>query len=319
VQRLNQRQGFVLSAIVHLSLLMLLVSRAPSPDSAKEEAVAAVDPQSRVFIPPPALLRQLAPSRPVRPQATVPPQPKPAPTPPPPGKKDRISIGAPNTEKRNQPLLLRKDEEIPKTAPKGRPDGAPSPEPTPPAAATPEPVRTAGAGGAPEIPGAPGLRMPNGLGRDLPSGSEGSRARPGGTGPIATSARQIEERVAQAPLGMPGGIENAKKMGPLEFDPQGADFTDWINHFSKQVYENWLVPTPARFGVRGHVDFEFTVERDGTISDLRMLLSSRTVAFDRAARNALAASHLLPLPSDFGPPRVTMRVTFFYNEAPQAS
>jgi TonB family protein len=144
-------------------------------------------------------------------------------------------------------------------------------------------------------------------------------ARPGAPGPIASSARQIEERVAQGPLGLPSGFENAKKMGPLEFDPQGADFTDWINHFSKQVYENWLVPTPARFGVRGHVDFEFTVERDGTISDLRLLLSSRTVAFDRAARNALSASRLLPLPADFGPPRVTMRVTFFYNESPQTS
>jgi len=27
----------------------------------------------------------------------------------------------------------------------------------------------------------------------------------------------------------------------------------------------------------------------------------------------------MPLPDDYGPPRVTMQVTFFYNEAPQGS
>lgn len=316
MQRFNQRQGFVLSAIVHLSFLMLLISRAP--ESRPVEEAAPPPASARVFIPPPAVLRQLAPVPRTPPPAAAPAAPRAVPTPPPPtGKKDRISIGAPSTERSNKPLILKRDEEIPKTAPKGTPDGKPSPEPT--QAATPEPARAAASGGAAEVPGAPGLRLPTGIGRDLPRGAEGARARPGAPGPITSSARQIEERMAQGPIGIPGGIENAKKMGPLEFDPQGADFTDWINHFSKQVYENWLVPTPARFGVRGHVDFEFTVERDGTISDLRLLLSSQTVAFDRAARNALTASRLLPLPSDFGPPRVTMRVTFFYNEAPQAS
>ncbi len=73
------------------------------------------------------------------------------------------------------------------------------------------------------------------------------------------------------------------------------------------------------FGYRGRVDFEFTVERDGTVSSVRMLKSSGTPSLDRAAEYALRSNRLLPLPDDYGPPRITMRVNFFYNEAPQGS
>jgi len=79
------------------------------------------------------------------------------------------------------------------------------------------------------------------------------------------------------------------------------------------------VPSAAQFGFRGHVDFEFTVERDGSMSALRMLKSSGTTSLDRAAQYALSGSRFMPLPDDYGPPRVTMQVTFFYNEAPQGS
>ena len=110
-----------------------------------------------------------------------------------------------------------------------------------------------------------------------------------------------------------------QNLAGLYFDPQGADFTLWINTFKNEVYRNWIVPQAALFGFRGHVDFVFTVERNGSMSGLRMLKSSGTTSLDRAAQNALTSSRLLPLPDDYGPPRVTMQVTFFYNEAPQGS
>jgi protein TonB len=108
-------------------------------------------------------------------------------------------------------------------------------------------------------------------------------------------------------------------MGPLFFDPEGADFTLWINRFKDEVYNNWIVPQPALLGAHGHVDFEFTVERDGSVSSIKLLKSAGQLALDRAAENALKASRLLPLPADYGPPRVTMQVAFYYNEGPQGS
>jgi TonB family protein len=50
-----------------------------------------------------------------------------------------------------------------------------------------------------------------------------------------------------------------------------------------------------------------------------MVRSSGTPALDRAAQNALSGSRFIPLPKDYGPPRITMQVTFFYNEGPQGS
>jgi TonB family protein len=120
-----------------------------------------------------------------------------------------------------------------------------------------------------------------------------------------------------AQLGLPTGT--GQNQAGLYFDPQGADFTLWINTFKNEVYRNWIPPQAALFGLRGHVDFVFTVERNGSMSALRMEKSSGTPALDQAARFALESSRWMPLPDDYGPPRVTMQVTFFYNEAPQGS
>jgi outer membrane biosynthesis protein TonB len=61
------------------------------------------------------------------------------------------------------------------------------------------------------------------------------------------------------------------------------------------------------------------VERDGSVSSVQIIKKTRWVSLDRAAQNALTSSHFLPLPSDYGPPRVTIVASFFYNEEPQGS
>lgn len=169
------------------------------------------------------------------------------------------------------------------------------------------------------MPGLEGLRLPPGLGRDLPRGDEGTKGRSGPLGrSIEGAVRDLERRIAQdRQLGLPTGT--GQNLAGLYFDPLGADFTLWVSRFKNEVYRNWIVPQPALLGFRGHVEFEFMVERDGTMSSVRMLRSSNIPAFDRAAQNALTGSRFLPLPSDYGPPRITMRVTFYYNEGPAES
>jgi TonB family protein len=272
---------------------------------------------ARVLLPPPEVLRQILPPPSRPPQAQARPAPAPVPTPPPASAKDRISIGPPSTERAKE-LLLRREDDLTKT-PKGTPNAVPSaPAPTTP----PEPAetKTAERAGASPLPGREGLRLPPGIG-ELPQGEEGRRARPGerGSSPsIASSLRNLDKQLQTVgPSGLTTGT--GQQMGPLFFDPLGADFTVWINHFKNEVYRNWIVPQPALMGFRGHVDIEFTVERDGSLTNLRMLKSSGTPALDRAAMNALLGSRLLALPADYGPPRVTMQVTFYYNEGPRES
>jgi TonB family protein len=316
VRRFDQRQGFLVSAVLHLALLMVLMTHPPTPRKAVPIAdVPLLERKDVIFLPPAAVLRQLLPAAP-RPAATPPPlaRPLPVPTPPPPGKKDRVSVGPPTNLRTQGPLILRREDDLTKV-PKGQsapPVASPKAEPGQPAVAR-------NAGGSPETPGREGLRLPPGLSGSLPRGEEGSRRR---TGSLQDSIANAVEGVARrmerdAELGLPTGTGH--NMGGLMFDPQGADFTVWVNRFKNEVYRNWIVPEAALFGYRGHVDFEFTVERDGTISSLRMLKPSGTTSLDRAARNALTSSRLLPLPEDYGPPRITMQVTFVYNEAPQGS
>jgi protein TonB len=227
-----------------------------------------------------------------------------------------MSIGSPLNEQTKKPILLRKEDDLTKV-PKGTPNATPA---TPaPAMPTPAPpVATAKAGETTEAPRSPGLKMPTGPG-DMLRGEEGSRkGTQGPRQPIASAARDYVDRQLRenGARGVPTGT--GQQMGPLFFDPQGADFTLWVNHFKNEVYNNWIVPTPALF-FRGHVDFEFTVERNGTVSSVKLLKSAGQPALDRAAENALKASRLLPLPADYGPPRITIQVAFYYNEGPENS
>ena len=167
-------------------------------------------------------------------------------------------------------------------------------------------------------PGTEGTRLSKGSG-PIKEGEEGAHGQKGaGEKSITSSLRALEQRLQErGSQGLPTGT--GRQMGPLFFDPEGADFTAWLNHFKNEVYRNWIVPQPALLGFRGHVDIEFVVERDGRISSLTVVKSTGTPALDRAAQNALLGSRFLPLPADFAPARVTMQGSFYYNEGPQGT
>ena len=318
MDRFDQRQGFLISATVHVVLLTLLSSfdvlKPPPPK--KTAADASLSRAHRVILPPAEVLRQLAP-KPVAPRQA--PAPVPQPTPPPQENrgKDRISIGPPSEERAKQ-LILRKQDDL-TAIPKGQPKVVPSVAATPPPVATADNERgrpTAREAGA-------GLRLPPGLSGRAKNGDDKPHARVGPPAPdrepsISSSLKNLERRIGDlGPLGVPNGT--GQQMGPLFFDAEGADFTVWVNHFKNEVYRNWIMPQPALMGFRGHVDIEFTVERNGAMSSLRLLKSSGTPALDRAAMNALQASRLMALPADYGPKNVTIQVSFFYNESPRES
>ena len=306
MQRFNQRQGFLVSAILHLTILMILISRPPSPAATRTRSTPAPWSEGLVFLPPPALLRQAAAPSPVGRGARARP-PRRAPTPAPAAGQGPDQRGA---------AVRRAPEGADDPAAGGRPDqsaegGDDAPRPPRPRARgppRPAPAETAEkAAGVAERPGRQGLRLPPGLLGQQPRGEEGLRPLPGPIGPSIEGAVEGVTRRAQreSRAGIPTGT--GQNLGGLYFDPQGADFTLWINRFKDEVYRNWIVPQAALFGAaRGHVDFEFTVERDGSMSALRLLKSSGTASLDRAAQNALTSSRLLPLPDDYGPPRVTM-------------
>jgi TonB family protein len=314
------RLGFLaVSSVVHVLLLMsLILAPRRLPTRPTDPFVPEVPArQARVFLPPPGLLKSLRPvARPTPPPAAPTPPPVAA-TPPPPFAPDRISIGAPSPV-RQKHLLLRPDEDLTAQA-KGRSDASgtaspapgvasPAPVATPAVSQPPSEVRTADA-----RTGTPGLRLPAGL---APGGRE-TTARKSEPPSLASTLRNLDARLAQeGARGITTGT-GSQNTGPLDFDPQGADFTAWINQWKNEVYRNWIVPPSFTLGAKGRVELRFTVERDGRLSAVSVVKSSGTPSLDRAAQNALVSSRLLPLPSDFGPARVTIGVTFLYNMAPE--
>ncbi len=290
------------SLAAHVLIVALLFLIQPS-----ETKVIVPEPQPvqrRAFL----LPKALAPLPPApRREASAAPQPTPPPprpiaTPPPPEKSAKISIGE-ASDKRAEELRLERDRDI------GRRGTKVAQDKSVPQEATPESQVRAGQGRGEDAERS-GLPLPSGGAFQMPRAEDSRIAGPSG-GLLSATTRSVERALREqkdlSQMEIPGF-----QMGPLFFDPEGADFTRWINHFKGEVYRNWIIPEPARLGVRGQVGIEFTVERGGRMTRITPLSSSGMVSLDRAASNALEGSILLPLPSDYPAETVTMRVTFVY-------
>jgi TonB family protein len=296
-------------------------------------------PARRVLLlPPPEVLRPPRDQRlhqppPPQEEAAQPHTATPTPPPKPPeALRDRISIGPRSEERSQRPLLLRRDEDLASEPGKAGSRGEKQAQAAD-AGKAPREERVGPAGSASPLPiavPAPEVKAQAGLDPGAaPQGPGGIPIRRGPTAAvtppplsgqrsIAESLRKFEQRLGQGgDLGAAGAA--GQRMGPLFFDPEGADFTAWINHFKNEVYRNWVVPESVLMGFHGHVDIDFTVERDGRISTIAIVKTAGTPSLDRAAQNALLASRFLPLPADFAPSRVHMQASFFYNETPQGS
>src|SRR4026209_2296885 len=67
-QRFNQRQGFLVSAILHLTILMMLIAHPPTPRKPDEIDPSTLERKNLVYLPPAPAIRTLLP-RPGGPEA----------------------------------------------------------------------------------------------------------------------------------------------------------------------------------------------------------------------------------------------------------
>ncbi|HVT44855.1 MAG TPA: TonB family protein [Thermoanaerobaculia bacterium] len=133
-------------------------------------------------------------------------------------------------------------------------------------------------------------------------------------------------RVASLGVGGPdlgpgaiGGEEGFAESGPISFETQWYEWGDYADAMVRKIRTHWYanMPSVIRLGLRGVVTIRFTIQRSGTITDIRILKSSEIPPFDFAAKKAIElASPLAPLPADF--PNATEQVTaqFYYNLTP---
>lgn len=101
----------------------------------------------------------------------------------------------------------------------------------------------------------------------------------------------------------------------LYYNDKGANFVPWLNRMLAEVRRNWYVPYSINFD-HGHVAIGVSVARDGTVTELKLLVPSGVSGFDNAAVGALRAAQLLPLPADFPDDHFEIILVFWYNERP---
>jgi outer membrane biosynthesis protein TonB len=114
--------------------------------------------------------------------------------------------------------------------------------------------------------------------------------------------------------GGPGMGEQAQILS----DPQGVDFSNYIQRLLATLKRNWMaiMPESAMMGDRGLTSTTFKIRPDGSVVPPDPILerTSGKEPLDNAAMSAIHASNPFePLPSQFHGPYLELRIWFDYN------
>ena len=172
----------------------------------------------------------------------------------------------------------------------------------------------------PPTPEPPKPQPPDQVAKLVPPSTTGLRrevetSRPA-PGRLGDALRNLDRYIQNQTFNNPQGGQNDPG-STIQFDTKGIDFGPWLRRFVAQVKRNWIIPQSAMVD-HGHVVLQFTVHRDGQITDVVVVKPSANPSFTRAAVNAITGSNPVePLPPDYPAPAISpFTVTFFYNEQP---
>lgn len=121
--------------------------------------------------------------------------------------------------------------------------------------------------------------------------------------------------VASIPVETPSSLPSW--FGPIEVlsDTHGLDFRPYFQDVVGKVRRNWyaVIPQSKKYE-NGKVAIQFAVNRDGSVSGMKLVDSSGDEALDRAAWAGIAtASPFSSLPTEFKGEYVLLRFRFYYN------
>jgi TonB family protein len=116
-----------------------------------------------------------------------------------------------------------------------------------------------------------------------------------------------------------GGEKGYAESGPLSFETQWYDWGEYAQSMVSRIRVNWYnnMPQLIQTGLQGVVTIRFTIQRNGSITNVTILSSSGRPPYDFAAKKAIElSSPLNPLPKDFPNPSERVTCMFFYNQEP---
>ena len=131
-------------------------------------------------------------------------------------------------------------------------------------------------------------------------------SRPGRASEPAVSLPSSGEEAGGTPG--PAGAGGTAGIGNLKLDQADFKYPVYIERLVQLISMNWFKPAQT---VQTSPVVHFQIERDGTITDPRIVTSSGLPFVDRAALRAVyASSPLPPLPAEYGGPHLGIQVVF---------
>jgi TonB family protein len=178
-----------------------------------------------------------------------------------------------------------------------RPEEAKRPEPVrPPAARTPEMTMPK--------PGAAPTRAPAPAVNQAPDAARGRTPTRGEETSAGSAVAETGARGQGFGLSTGGGLGSGSRLDVADFC-----CPDYLMLMVEKIRSNWN----ARAGSVGEVMVTFTIDRDGRIGGVAQETSSGNAVLDLNAMRALVATRqLLPLPSAFPNPSLTVHLNFQY-------
>lgn len=101
-------------------------------------------------------------------------------------------------------------------------------------------------------------------------------------------------------------------------DTMGVDFRPYLGGAIRNIRKNWfaLMPDAARAPAskQGQASVEFTINKDGSVTGMRLVRASGDPSLDRAAwAGIMASTPFSPLPAEFKGQSLGLRLHFIYN------
>lgn len=133
-------------------------------------------------------------------------------------------------------------------------------------------------------------------------------SRPGRAATPAVSLPTAGEETPGTSVGAAPGAGGSAGIGGFKIDQADFKYPIYIERMVGIMSLNWFKPAQI---VQTNPVVHFQIERDGTITDPRLVVSSGLPFVDRAAlRAVLASSPLPPLPAEYPGPHLGIQVVF---------
>ena len=147
---------------------------------------------------------------------------------------------------------------------------------------------------------------------DAPPSSSAAQPQAPAGGSLGKSLRNLSRYLQDDNFdNQRGGV--GEQEPDIQFDSKGIDFGPWLRRFVAQVKRNWYVPQGAWLQ-SGRVVIQFYVNKDGRITELKVVKPSTIEPYNSSAFNALRlTSPTLPLPQGYPDDKAFFTVTFHYD------